>query len=412
MIAQGLDMGGRDWYNTEPLRDLFITEWGAGKGDAMWRDFMHMIGETSPQTPVVGNIRSASYYRSLLWDPTEGGLLSGDKLEEIINRIEQLVKPPEGTGLEVPDILGAGGGVLPPVGSGYGSKSSQTGAKGVVSWLRSRWDDPVTFDKQKVRGFVKSLLGHDYSIAIDVHFMRSMGMLASDPTPWLAPGFAPITLERLKELGGPLLNDLGEPNMRLRSLLKKKEKMYEGELEVTYFINPKKALKAEAVNIEQLRGSPSVFASAPDSNEYGALEAFINEIATELGATGPQAQASLWLAMAERTGVKGSSRGTVMDIFRGIIADRAKARGVPEVQVLHEFLTSGRAFSFLGAALGITAYQMGASPEQQAQETDEFSYGGGPTAGPRDLAAALGPPPGPGGQSTAFSSIQPQLMGV
>ena len=101
-----------------------------------------------------------------------------------------------------------------------------------------------------------------------------------------------------------------------------------------------------------------------------------------------------------------------MDIFRGIIADRALARGIPEEQVLHEFLVSGKAFSFLGAALGITAYQMGASPEEQAQETSEFSYGGGPTAGPRDLAAPLGPPPGPGGQTTAFSSIQPQLMGV
>jgi hypothetical protein len=410
MIRQGLDMGGRDWYNTEPLRDLFVTQWGEGKGDAMWRDFMTMIGETSPQTPVPQNIKAASYYRNLLWDPTEGGMISGDKLEEIIDRIRRVEEPPTGIGGEVEDVLGAGEGVLPVLGSGWGTKARKTQAEDIVSWLSSTYDDPDNFNKPKVRAFIKSLLGHDYSIAIDVHFMRSMGMLSGDPTAWMKPNWSVISADNLKQLGIPVNRD-GTPSLR-HGFLRKTEKIYKKKKEITYEINALQGLDGKALNLEDLQKIPSVFADAPSDTEYGALEEFINGIATELGIRGPQAQASLWLAMAERTGVKGGSRGTVMDIFRGIIADRALARGIPEEQVLHEFLTSGKAFSFLGAALGITAYQMGASPEEQAQETNEFSYGGGPTAGPRDLAAALGPPPGPGGQTTAFSDIQPQLMGV
>jgi len=87
------------------------------------------------------------------------------------------------------------------------------------------------------------------------------------------------------------------------------------------------------------------------------------------------------------------SQGTVLTILRDMLRKKAKKEKIPVAHVLHKFLNNGYAISFLGALFGIKAYSATGrpSPGQQAQETGEFSYGGGPTAGPRDLAAALGP---------------------
>ena len=146
--------------------------------------------------------------------------------------------------------------------------------------------------------------------------------------------------------------------------MKKNDK---GKMVMTYRIHPPKAWKSGTVSKEKLAAVPTVYRSAPPSDaEYRMLEDYMNGIAKELGITGPQAQASLWLSMAERTGVEGSSRGTFMSIFRLAISRRADELGISELEVLHQFLRSGRALSFLGAGLGITG--IGAAARRETEE--------------------------------------------
>jgi hypothetical protein len=418
-VVKGLNPYGLEFYDTEAIRDIMVASHGEQQGHAMWSDFMHLIAEFSPQTGVESDIRIASYWRRMLWDPTEGGRLQPGDAEAIVDGIMKGLSP---EGLADPeDILAAGGGLYPQPGLGYGSKTARKITHDLIPWIRGAPDDPLTYNKQKVRAFADALLGGTRSVAIDIHFMRQMGMLSGSPRAWMEPNWATIAPDRLIEYG-LRANQNGKPSLQYGFVKKVKD---EYKIDIDLAIETTKNWDTPITidgrpGVVGLKDIPSVYQSAPTANEYGKLEKFWQEIAKEVSAeqgfeiTPVQAQASIWMAMAERTGVTPGSQGTVLTILRDMLRKKAKKEKIPVVHALHKFLNNGWAISFLGALFGIKAYSAlgGPSPGQQAQETGEFSYGGGPTAGPRDLAAALGPPPGPGGQPSAFSSIQPQLMGV
>ena len=365
-IEAGLEMGGRDWYNTEPLRDMFTEIWGNARGHKMWEDFMWMLGGTSPQSDVMSNIRGASYYRQMLWDPTEGGRVTGKQLDEIVERIGRSEEPDPAVTGRLEEAFAAGGGALPWEGSGYGGVGRKTGGQMMVNWLNGEFNDPTNLSAPKVKSFAKALLGHDYSMAIDTHFMRAVGMLSGNPAAWMEPKWVDISPDNLKALGLTPLKD-GTFSDQANYITKGMVKNDKGKMALKYRINPTLAWKSRSINNEKLAAVPTVYRPAPTSNaEYRMLEDYMNGIAKEMGITGPQAQASLWLSMAERTGVEGSSRGTFMSIFRQAISRRADELEVSELEVLHQFLRSGRALSFLGAGLGITG--IGAAATRETEE--------------------------------------------
>jgi len=368
-IEAGLEIGGRDWYNTEPLRDMFTEIWGNAKGHQMWEDFMWMLGGTSPQADVMSNIRGASYYRQMLWDPTEGGRVTGKQLDEIVERIARSEEPDPAVTGSLEEAFGAGGGVLPWEGSGYGGVGRKTSGEMMVNWLNGEFNDPKNLNAPKVKSFAKGLLGHGYSMAIDTHFMRAFGMLSGNPRAWMEPNWVDISPDHLKALGlKPLKGKRsGEFSDAANYITKGMKKNDKGKMVLKYRINPTLAWASRSINNEKLAAVPTVYRSAPTSDaEYRMLEDYMNGIAKEMGITGPQAQASLWLSMAERTGVTGSSRGTFMSIFRQAISRRADELGISELEVLHQFLRSGRALSFLGAGLGITG--IGAAATRETEE--------------------------------------------
>jgi hypothetical protein len=59
---RGVDMGAREFFNTEQLRERFIAELGAIRGQAAYEKLLNLIGATSPISPVGTNIRNASYH--------------------------------------------------------------------------------------------------------------------------------------------------------------------------------------------------------------------------------------------------------------------------------------------------------------------------------------------------------------
>jgi hypothetical protein len=61
-VRAGEAIGGREWYNAEPLREQFVSELGEAEGNRSFRQYMDMVAANSPRTKVPENIRNASYY--------------------------------------------------------------------------------------------------------------------------------------------------------------------------------------------------------------------------------------------------------------------------------------------------------------------------------------------------------------
>jgi len=60
------DQNALGWWNTFPLRDRTIGEFGEDRGDALWRSDMNMLSATSPRHDFPANIRQSSYFGNLL----------------------------------------------------------------------------------------------------------------------------------------------------------------------------------------------------------------------------------------------------------------------------------------------------------------------------------------------------------
>jgi hypothetical protein len=65
IAEQGIKQGGLGWYNTEPLRQAFIEELGAQKGNEAFAKYINLVAATSPLSTTGVNARNASYYYML-----------------------------------------------------------------------------------------------------------------------------------------------------------------------------------------------------------------------------------------------------------------------------------------------------------------------------------------------------------
>jgi len=307
-IKAGEKLGGSDWYNTEELRDWFVAELGEKRGDAEWRDFMNLMGATSTGNKVDSNIGIASMYRN------QGGPQQAvDLAKRHLGRDKA-----------------AGEVVLP---EGYGHKMQDNHAKNVIANYEGEWaptpqgkvaaKDNTATRNPKPRGFANSLLGNMKNIAADLHFTRYMAM-ASGRTDWLDNGV---------ELSGKLADKM---TSKYGDKIKPYTKM-SGDGKYPKF-NARKAVEDGVVDMKDLADEPTVFVGKPDDNEYKAFEDYIYELGDELGMTGPQVQANLWMGAAKRTGVDDTSQGTFMQLIRNRADKRAKATGKTREQVLREFV--------------------------------------------------------------------------
>ena len=90
--------------------------------------------------------------------------------------------------------------------------------------------------------------------------------------------------------------------------------------------------------IEAIADNPVVWSQMPNNNEYGAMEDFMFELGNELGLTGPQVQAALWMGAARKTGVDPTSQTTFMGAIRDRADIQAAKRGQTREQVLFDFI--------------------------------------------------------------------------
>ena len=323
-IEKGKDLAGPDWYNTEELRDWFVSTLGEKEGDAQWREYMELIGTTSTGAKVPQNIRMASFYRAL--SPKDRAAVA------------QIVKD-EGI---TPKAAAARLGVTPkntPDNYAYGHLKQRNQAGNVVNREAGTWDRAVPEDltgaalskylqaNPKVKGFGNDLLGDDTNIAADMHFMRMLAM---------ADG------------GGDFLNaqaKLSGENAEIAAQVigPKRIKKYTNTRKVNgkpvSEINLFKAWQDGHIkDTSPFQKMPTAWADTPKANEYAAYEDMANRVAETYGMTPAQFQASLWMGAGDMTGLADESQGTFMNLFRRSLDKRAEERGLSREEMLLDFL--------------------------------------------------------------------------
>ena len=354
-IEKGRTLGGPDWYNTEELRDWFVSELGPEAGDQNWREFMRLIGTTSTGAKVPANIRMASFYRAL-------------PPEDRVN-VARMVKE-EGI---TPALAAERLGVLPentPTDYGYGHIKQRNQAGNVVNLSEGLWEQQVPEGLKgaelsrwlqanpKVKGFGNDLLGDDTNIAADMHFMRMLAM-ADGGGDFLGSQakLSDANYARAAEIIGP--DQIGNYTS-IRTVNGKPVR------EVNLF----KAWQDGRIgDTSGFQGMPTAWADTPKANEYAAYEEMANQVAAEYGMTPAQFQASLWMGAGDMTGLADESQGTFMQLFRNALDKRAGERGLDRKEMLLDFIHNRAPLSVGGAVAGgglLSQYQDPAMAEIDA----------------------------------------------
>ena len=173
VIQSGREMGGPNWYNTDPLRDKFLQHLGANAGDAAHRKYMDFVAATSPRSKVGENLRNASYYY--------GREMRGEGMPAVGDKNPQ------------------------PYGH-YAQRLHQMNANRVAG---PGWDPLVN---PKPASFIENLVGNQRPATIDTHAFRLPAMLARDPrfleTAYEASKGSPkLNIERMVNSGEMTVED-------------------------------------------------------------------------------------------------------------------------------------------------------------------------------------------------------------
>ena len=336
-IEKGKKLGGPDWYNTEELRDYFVEGLGKKEGDRQWREYMELIGTTSTGAKVPGNIRVASFYRSL--EPE-------DRLR-VAERVKQGGMTPHGAaaelGIYVPNI---------PPNPAYGHLKQKNQASNVVNREQGLWQREVPPDltgaartkwlqaNPKVKGFGNDLLGDDTNIAADMHFMRMLGM-ADGGVDFLSDkaGLSQANMKAVLDAHGPRKM---KPYINTR--------MVNGKPSTT--VNLKKAAEDGVIkDTSAFSDMPTAWTDTPKATEYAAYEKMAQDVAAEYDMTPAQFQASLWMGAGDITGLADESQGTFMELFRRSLDKRGGERGLTRTDMLKEFVMNKAPLAIAPAAV-------------------------------------------------------------
>jgi hypothetical protein len=156
-IKKGLDMGAGNWYDTGPLREVFLKELGPQEGEAAFKQFISLIGPTSAGSDVGTNIKQASnLYSQARSGRTDPFVLKRSGLESFENPPPEYGHPYQQNMMESADVLRE---------------------KGQLS----------SVDNPKIASFVQNLMGNWDPATLDRHALRLMGMMSKDPR-WLKSG--------------------------------------------------------------------------------------------------------------------------------------------------------------------------------------------------------------------------------
>lgn len=154
IAKQGAQMGGVEWYNTDPLRQSFVEELGSDAGQRAYQRYLDYVAATSPRSNVGTNARNASYYYTL----------------------EQQGEP-----LPARMKVGNNWTVAEPLPQPYGHIAQALHIQNAEN-IRNAGGWPV-LQNPKPASFAQNLAGNQMPVTIDTHNARLWGLAGDLPKP-------------------------------------------------------------------------------------------------------------------------------------------------------------------------------------------------------------------------------------
>lgn len=287
-VQRGLQMGGSEWYNTDPIRLGMQAARGSSYNPSQYGQLIDVISGTSPGLKVPDNIRTGSYYNYLLE-----------------------------RGLPIPDKPAAG----------YGAKTQGSHVKHVRNVEAGNpWS---VLENPKPPSFSQNLQGNWRPITADTHNFRAPGILSQDPR---------MLATSTQELVNPKKLDVGaiEASMRAQHPNFRDDDMSAflsrlGEPKPVLVYRPRDWLKSGSISMDEAVNQPTYWSSQPAANEYGFYEKWQQDQARKMGISPAQYQAGMWVGAGDITGL-GSPPEAFMHTFEDRVLYTADQLGLrPEL---------------------------------------------------------------------------------
>jgi hypothetical protein len=247
LIAKGDELGMREWYGTEPLRQVAMD---MGMSQKQFDEFLAQMASASQRNPVDQQNKMGSY----LWHLSQTGQLPEDAflMTNKIKRGKQ--ERPEGTAIE-----------LPP---GYGSLAQ---------------GDIFSRGKQIASGDIEGALPPDKKLG--TFYRNYQGNLK------------PVTVD-VNAVRGPII-ERGDPRWLASKLVEKDD---EGNVIATHF--PRKDVESGLMSLKEAKARPGFWEAAPSGSEYAGFEDLWQKAAKRKGIAPAEAQALGWYGSADVTALK------------------------------------------------------------------------------------------------------------
>ncbi len=270
-VQRGIEGGGKEWYNTEPVLDRMRGIMSSGDVDPAYAQLMDLMAATSPRARVPDNVRTGSYYNYLMRQ-----------------------------GMPLPDKPAPG----------YGSIAQNLHRQNVEGLMeRGGWD---VYKNPKPASFSSNLQGNQQVATIDTHNFRLPGILSGDPR------FLETSIAELAKTPESALETLqrqypGLPEDIAQAAISVKPK----KVSVNY--KPQEWVEKGYISMEDAVNDPALWASKPRDNEYGYYEQWQQDQAKQMGISPAQYQASMWLGGGDTTGL-----GSAAEPFIGTLEARIR----------------------------------------------------------------------------------------
>jgi hypothetical protein len=280
LIEKGEELGMREWYGTEPLRQVAMD---TGLTPEQFREFLAQLASASQRNPVDQQNRMGTY----LWHLSQTGGLPDDAFL-LTNKIKRGKEAaPKGTAIE-----------LPP---GYGSLAQ---------------GDIFSRGKQIASGDIEGALPPDKKLG--TFFRNYQGNLK------------PVTVD-VNAVRGPVI-EVGDPRWLASKLVEKDD---EGKVIAEHF--PRRDVAEGRMSLEEAKDRPGFWEAAPSGSEYAGFEDFWQRAAKRFGISPAEAQALGWYGSADVTALK-TKPELYIDNLERMIRRTAEQTGRSPLQVMDEVL--------------------------------------------------------------------------
>jgi hypothetical protein len=291
LIEKGEELGMREWYGTEPLRQVALN---LGMSQEKFDELLAQLASASQRNPVDQQNRMGSY----LWHLSQTGQLPEDSFlltkklqKEIAQKSGEM---PEGTPIKLPE--------------GYGSLAQgdifERGAQIAKGDIEGALPP-----ERKLGTFYRNLQGNLRPVTVDVNAVR-----------------------------GPVI-EVGDPRWLVSKLVEKDE---EGKKTAEYF--PRQMFESKELTLKQAKDRPGFWEAAPAGSEYAGFEDLWQRGAKRFGVEPAEAQALGWYGSADVTALK-TKPELYVDNLERLIRRTAEQTGRNPLRVMEDFIT-GKGFLY------------------------------------------------------------------